>query len=224
MPITSYPTVTFSGVSYSYPHTSVPVIDGIDLTVEPGEVLALVGPSGSGKSTLLSILGLLMKPTKGIVEVDGHDAWRTSSAGHELARSLFAWVLQNSACLESRTAIDNVAIALMSEGLSRKESDLLASEALSRVGLGERLHARATELSGGQLQRMTVARALVGTRAIILADEPTGNLDRHNSDMVAEALLAAKLSGQSVVVATHDPLVAARCDQQLVLADGRLVV
>jgi putative ABC transport system ATP-binding protein len=224
MPIAGCPAISFSGVSYAYPRTSVPVIDGIDLTVQPGEVLALVGPSGSGKSTLLSILGLLMKPTQGIVKVDGHDAWRTSGAGHELARSLFAWVLQNSACLESRTAIDNVAIALMSEGLSRKESNLLASEALLRVGLDERLHAKAAELSGGQLQRMTDARALVGTRAIILADEPTGSLDRHNSDMVAEALLAAKLGGQSVVVATHDLLVAARCDRQLVLADGRLVV
>jgi putative ABC transport system ATP-binding protein len=224
MPLADCPTISLSGVSFAYPRTSVPVIDGVDLTVQPGEVLALVGPSGSGKSTLLSILGLLMKPTHGTVRVDGHDAWRTSGTGNALARSLFAWVLQNSACLENRTTIDNVAIALMSEGLPRTESNRLASEALSRVGLEERLHAKATELSGGELQRMTVARALVGTRAIILADEPTGHLDRCNSDMVAEALLAAKRGGQSVVVATHDPRVAARCDRQAALADGRLVV
>jgi putative ABC transport system ATP-binding protein/lipoprotein-releasing system ATP-binding protein len=135
---------------------------------------------------------------------------------------VFAWVLQNSACLEARTAIDNVAMVRLAQGASRRQARLAAHETLEMVGLGDRLHARASELSGGELQRMTVARALLSSRPVVLADEPTGQLDAHNSDLVAGALRACTEAGQAVIVATHDVAITRHCDRRLTLVDGEL--
>ena len=205
-------------VSHTYDRRIGPVIADVDATFGFGTLVALWGPSGSGKSTLLSLIGLLMAPTSGTVTVTGQPAWTSSAEARRLRASMFAWVLQNSACLESRSALDNVAMGPLAEGLRRPEATRRALEALEVVGLADRAASRAVELSGGELQRMTVARALAQDKRIVLADEPTGQLDAKSSATVADALRALAAAGRCVIVATHDPAVSDRCDRVIAVA------
>jgi len=205
-------------VSHVYDRRIGPVIADVDATFGFGTLVALWGPSGSGKSTLLSLIGLLMAPTSGTVTVAGQPAWTSSADTRRLRASMFAWVLQNSACLESRSALDNVAMGPLAEGARRHDATRRALQALEVVGLTERAASKAVELSGGELQRMTVARALAADKRIVLADEPTGQLDAKSSAMVADALRTLAEAGRCVIVATHDQAVSDRCDDVIPVA------
>jgi putative ABC transport system ATP-binding protein len=214
--------VAMDDLTYSYPRADSLVLNRVSAHFARGQITAIYGPSGSGKSTLLSILGLLMRPKHGTVSIFGESAWRSRSQSDSLRRSAFSWVLQNSACLEARLAIDNVAMVLLSQGASLDEARSQARQALQRVGLGHRLSARASELSGGELQRVTIARAISSRKPVVLADEPTGQLDRHNTDLVAGALRACADAGQVVIVATHDGNLIRYCDRRLEIVDGQI--
>jgi putative ABC transport system ATP-binding protein/lipoprotein-releasing system ATP-binding protein len=211
--------LTVEGLFYRYSPSEEFVLDGVTASFRPGSMHAVMGPSGSGKSTFLSLLGLVLKPFAGRIQFDGVDAWQHSD-WHR--RTAFAWVLQNSMCLEARTAVDNVAIGLMAQAVPTRLARSKAFDALAEVGLESRSKACASELSGGELQRMTVARALLSGRPVILADEPTGQLDASNSGMVAEAIHACANAGRLVIVATHDASVAAQCDVVFTLDEGKI--
>ncbi|HHC08740.1 MAG TPA: ABC transporter ATP-binding protein [Actinobacteria bacterium] len=196
------------------------VLDGVDLTVESGEAVAVMGPSGSGKTTLLSILGLLTAPTDGEVLVAGEPAG-TRRRGR-LRAEWFTWVFQTVNVLGHRSALDNAALGLLARGVPRPVASRRAREALAAVGLASRADAPVVELSGGELQRVCIARATAAAPRVILADEPTGQLDHATSLTVLDALWAARRPETALVVATHDPEVAGRCDRVLGLVDGRL--
>lgn len=208
-----------SGLAFRYPGTRLAVIEDFSQTFRAGTLTAVVAPSGAGKSTLLSLLGLLLRATAGTVDVDGIGVdWRHPGRVAELRTSRFAWVLQNNACFEARTARDNVAVALLASGRGMSAARAAADDALAAVGLQGQADMPARFLSGGEQQRMTIARALLADRPVLLADEPTGNLDRANSQLVFAALRAGADRGAAVVAATHDLRSAAIADQVVDLA------
>jgi putative ABC transport system ATP-binding protein len=210
---------------YRLDGVEVRALDGVDMVVERGDSMAIMGPSGSGKSTLLGLLGGLDRPTSGTLRFDGRDV--TGLSEDELAavrNRVVGFVFQNFQLLARTSAVANVGLPLVYRGLGRGERRRLATEALASVGLGHRLQHRPSQLSGGEQQRVAIARALVTEPAMLLADEPTGNLDSRSGEEVLELL--ARLHderGVAVVVVTHDPGVAARFRRRVTLRDGRLV-
>ncbi|AEE47052.1 ABC transporter ATP-binding protein [Cellulomonas fimi] len=194
-----------------YRKTSRDVLAGACLRVAQGETIAVLGPSGSGKSTLLSVLGGLVAPTRGSAHLD--------HAERQSLRDVTAWVLQTVNVLPERSALDNAAIAGLTRGMSHAAARKEAQVRLSDVGLGDRLDDAAKVLSGGELQRVVIARALMSARPFILADEPTGQLDRATSDIVLDALFHSA-AGAAVVVVTHDRAVAERCNRVVRIHDG----
>jgi putative ABC transport system ATP-binding protein len=209
--------------TYQRGSIAVPVLEAIDLQLAEGEWLAVLGPSGSGKSTLLNILGLLDRPDAGIYELAGEDVSDLGDTRRaELRNQRIGFVFQSFNLLPRTSALENVATPLLYRGLRRSARLARARETLERVGLADRADHDPTELSGGQLQRVAIARALVGEPALLLADEPTGNLDSRSGAEVLELFAALNRAGTTVLMITHDPVVASRAQRRLVLDVGRL--
>ena len=199
-------------------------LDGVSFSVAHGEFVAVMGPSGSGKSTTMNMLGCLDSPTEGRYLLDGRDVARLS--GDELAKvrnEKLGFVFQGFNLLPRLSAVDNVALPLVYSGVPSRERSERAREALERVGLGARLGHRPNQMSGGQQQRVAIARALVGRASLILADEPTGNLDTKTSEEIMGLLVEVNREGKTVVLVTHEPDIAAYARRVLHFKDGRLV-
>lgn len=216
----SYSGLHVSGVSHRYGKGPL-VLNDVDLFVASGESVALMGPSGSGKTTLLSIMGLLTKPASGSVAVDGIRMPRRGRRLDAARAELFSWVFQTANVLGQRNATDNAALGLLARGVPRAEAAHQANRALAAVGLADRTHDDVTTLSGGELQRVCIARAIAAVPRFVLADEPTGQLDHATSQLVMDSLWEARHAHTSLVIATHDPMVAERCDRVIHLVDGR---
>jgi putative ABC transport system ATP-binding protein len=203
----------------------VPALQPISLRIHPGEILAIVGPSGSGKTTLLHLLGTLDRPSRGTVRINGHDVTALSDREISALRSEhIGFVFQNSSLIDNLSAVDNVATALLYRGVRRREREQRARDALARVGLAHRLQHRPQELSGGEQQRVAIARAMVGGPAVVLADEPTGNLDSATGQLVYAQLLELHSDGTALVIVTHDHSLAERAPRRVELRDGRITL
>jgi putative ABC transport system ATP-binding protein len=197
------------------------VLHGVDLVVRSGELLAIVGPSGSGKSTLLHIMGTLDRPTSGRVHIAGHDVARLSDRQLSALRaSDIGFVFQQFFLLSGMTATDNVADGLLYTGRPVRDRRNRARDALERVGLGHRLDYNTEKLSGGERQRVAIARALIGEPSVLLADEPTGNLDTRSGDAIVALLHELNRDGSTIVVITHDHEIAGSLPRQVAIRDG----
>jgi len=209
---------------YGSGETAVTALNGVSFDVQPGEFVAMMGPSGCGKSTLLHLLGGLDQPTEGHVEIAGQDLSKMSDQQvTRLRRQKIGLVFQFFNLIPVLSAVENVALPITLDGVKQSESHARAAAWLERIGMSDRLSHRPDQLSGGQQQRVAIARALVAEPQIILADEPTGNLDTHAGEEVARLLQqASKEWGRSIIMVTHDPRIAAYAQRIIFLKDGKI--
>ena len=221
----SVPVLKLDAVEKTYgSDPAVPALRGVSFQVQPCELVAIVGPSGSGKSTLLHLMGTLERPSSGRVAITGLDVAELSDRQLAAVRATrIGFVFQQFFLAEHSTLLENVADGLLYAGVALAERLERAAEALTRVGLGDRLTSRPTQLSGGEKQRVAIARALVGRPAIVLADEPTGNLDSATGRAIMGLIDELHAQGATIVVITHDREIAARFPRRLALLDGRIV-
>ncbi|MEY2848006.1 MAG: hypothetical protein RI885_671 [Actinomycetota bacterium] len=205
------------GLSFGYDSAS-PILDEWSASFDAGEVVAITGPSGRGKSTLLYLLGLMLKPQSGDVLLDGTDAAHLSDARRaHLRAARFGFVFQDAALDATRTVLDNVTETALYRGEPLRATQARARELMSQFGVELRASAKPGQVSGGQAQRIALCRALVNDPRILLADEPTGNLDPASADIVVDAFHAQAHSGAAVIIVTHDPALVARCDRRIEL-------
>lgn len=223
LPVDEFPMVEVSNVRKSYllGNMEVPVLSGINLKIKRGEFLAIMGPSGSGKSTLMNLIGCLDKPTEGQVIIRGKDLRRMSD--EELARMRgleIGFVFQTFNLVSRLTALENVLLPTFANSRPGIDPRKRAKELLEIMGLHNRMHHRPGELSGGQSQRVSIARALINDPAILLADEPTGNLDSKTGDEILRIFMGLNMEGRTIVIVTHDSEIAKYADRVVLVKDG----
>jgi putative ABC transport system ATP-binding protein len=219
------PVLDVDGVTKSYPgEPPVQALREVNLTIGQGELIGIVGPSGSGKTTLLQLMGTLDRPTTGRVRITGLDVAAMADEDVAYLRATrIGFIFQQFFLAEHATVLDNVADGLLYAGIPLKQRRHSALEALELVGLAERPHARPTQLSGGQRQRVAIARALVGQPAIVLADEPTGNLDQATGESILALIDQLHQAGSTIVLITHDHAIAGRMSRKVEILDGQIV-
>jgi putative ABC transport system ATP-binding protein len=202
----------------------IAALDGVAFAIEAGEMVAIIGSSGSGKSTLLNILGCLDTPSRGTYRLDGRDVQGLSDDERASVRNRrIGFVFQSFQLLHRATALRNVALPLVYRGVPARERNARAAEALARVGLANRMHHKPFQLSGGQRQRTAIARALVTEPSLLLCDEPTGNLDSATTQDILTLFDQLHAEGNTILIVTHEPEIAARCPRAIRIFDGKVV-
>ncbi|MCR5178143.1 MAG: ABC transporter ATP-binding protein [Lachnospiraceae bacterium] len=208
---------------YNPGENEVRALDGVSLSIDKGEFVAIIGQSGSGKSTLMNILGCLDTPTAGIYRLHGMDVSHMSDNEQSDVRNMeIGFIFQGFNLIQSLTALENVELPLTYRGVAKKERLKLSKNALSRVGLANRMDHKPQEMSGGQQQRVAIARAIAQAPPILLADEPTGNLDSGSSREIIEIIKRLHSEGRTVILITHDPGIAAQAKRIITISDGKI--
>jgi putative ABC transport system ATP-binding protein len=207
--------------SYIVGEATIHALDGVSFTIQRGEMTAILGSSGSGKSTLMHLLGCLDRPDSGEYFLDGEPvSKRTDNELAKIRNQKIGFVFQTFNLLPRSTALENVELPILYSG--KREARDRAREVLTEVGLGDRIHHQPNQLSGGQRQRVAIARALISNPSLLLADEPTGNLDSKTSEEIIELFKALHATGRTIIIVTHEPDIAAHCERKIILKDGKI--